>query len=150
MDDMSRKMASFKAKKLLGVTNDEVYRRAVALHNTLFAPAVPAALKPEVANARPSSPRRANQKAATGSGVADAGGSGQVVHRKSAQVENVKSTMDGGGEQKRWQQVSTNPPQLTPSAADNGPNKRARYGCFRCGAMDHYKNECPLLVGKSA
>ena len=115
MDDMSRKMTSFRAKKLLGVTNDEVYRRAVALHNTLFAPAVPVALKPEFANARPNSPKRANQKAATGSGVADVGGSGQVVHSKSAQVENAKSKMDAGGEQNWWQQKSANPPQPAPN-----------------------------------
>ena len=150
MDDMSRKMASFKAKKLLGVTNDEVYRRAVALHNTLFAPTLPAVLKPDVANARPISPRRANPKAATGNGAADVGGSGQVVHRKSAPADSAKSTTDAGGEQKRWQQKSTNPPPPTPKAADERPNKRARFGCFRCGAMDHYKHECPLLVGKSA
>ena len=129
------------------VTNDEVYRRAVALHNTLFAPAVTVGLKPEVANARPNSPKRANQKAAIGSGMVDAGGSGQTVHSKSAQEENVKSKMDAGGEQKRWQQKSVNPPQPAPN---NGPSKRARYGCFRCGAMDHHKHESPLLVGKSA
>ena len=147
---MSRKMAAFKAKKMLGVTNDEVFRRAVALHSTLFGSTLSASLKPDVASARPSSPRRANTKPATGSGASSDENSGYVVYQKGALVDtNVKSMVDAGGEPKRKQQKPANPSQSSSSGADERPSKKFKKGCFRRGAMDHYLKDCPL-AGKSA
>lgn len=150
LDDMSRKMASFKAKKMLGVTNDEVFRRAVALHSTLFGSTLAASLKPDVASAKPSSPRRANTKPATGGGASSDDNSGYVVYQKGVLVDtNVKSMVDAGGEQKRKQQKPANPPQSSSSGADERTSKKFKKGCFRCGATDHFFRDCPQ-AGKSS